>query len=245
MTASSVRVDKSEDRVRRMFAEIAPRYDLLNHVLSLNIDRYWRWRTLRLLNLRPGDPILDVCTGTGDLALSASKHVGASTEIIGTDFCAEMLDIARQKQAKRCADLPRLKFLEADTMKLPFESNSFQTVMVAFGLRNVSDTDAGLAEMLRVCKPSGQVAILEFSKPALPILKQGYEFYFRQILPRIGNSVSKNSSDAYRYLPESVIEFPSGEQLAARLRSAGLESIRCLPMTLGVVTLYIGRKPGQ
>jgi len=243
--AQGIRVDKSEDRVRRMFAEIAPRYDFLNHALSLNIDRYWRWRTLQILRLQPGEPVLDVCTGTGDLALSAAKQLGPETEIVGTDFCTEMLDIARQKQTKGYRDLSRLRFLEADTMHLPFEEHTFQAVMVAFGLRNIADTDAGVCEMLRVCKPSGQVAILEFSKPALPVLKHGYEFYFRQILPRVGNSVAKNSSDAYRYLPESVIEFPSGEQLADRLRAAGLENVRCFPMTLGVVTLYIGQKPAR
>ena len=243
MASQGVRVDKSGDRVRRMFAEIAPRYDLLNHVLSLNIDRYWRWRTLQALKLRSGESVLDVCTGTGDLALSASKRLGPETEVVGTDFCREMLDIARQKQAKRFSDRVQLRFLEADTMHLPFAENTFQTVMVAFGLRNVADTDAGLAEMLRVCKPSGQVAILEFSKPTWPVLKQGYDFYFRHILPRIGNSVARNSSDAYRYLPESVVEFPSGEQLAIRMRAAGLENVRYFPMTLGVVTLYIGQRP--
>lgn len=128
-------------------------------------------------------------------------------------------------------------------MQLPFAENSFQAVTVAFGLRNVSNTDAGLSEMLRVCKPGGQVAVLEFSKPNWPVLKQGYDFYFRHILPRIGNTVSKNSSDAYRYLPESVIEFPSGKQLAQRMGSIGLQNVRWVPMTLGVVTLYVGQKP--
>lgn len=245
MEVQSISVDKSGDRVRRMFAEIAPRYDLLNHVLSLNTDRYWRWRTLRILGLKPGDPVLDVCTGTGDLALSASKRLGGSTEVVGTDFCAEMLDIARQKQSKHLPTHNHLRFLEADTMRLPFDGNAFQTVMVAFGLRNVSDTDAGIREMVRVCKSGGQVAILEFSKPTWPVLKQGYDFYFRSVLPRIGNSVARNSSDAYRYLPESVIEFPSGEQLAIRLRANGLQEVRWIPMTMGAVTLYIGRKPAR
>ncbi len=243
MTSKGIRVDKSGDRVRRMFAEIAPRYDLLNHVLSLNIDRYWRWRTLRILALRPGEPVLDVCTGTGDLALSASRQLGAETEVVGTDFCPEMLDIARQKQVRQLSERAHLRFLEADTMQLPFAENSFQAVTVAFGLRNVSNTDAGLSEMIRVCKPGGQVAVLEFSKPNWPVLKHGYDFYFRHILPRIGNTVSKNSSGAYRYLPESVIEFPSGKQLAQRMGSIGLQNVRWVPMTLGVVTLYVGQKP--
>jgi demethylmenaquinone methyltransferase/2-methoxy-6-polyprenyl-1,4-benzoquinol methylase len=242
VAAQGVSVDKSGDRVRRMFAEIAPRYDLLNHVLSLNIDRYWRWRTLRILQLKPNEPVLDVCTGTGDLALLASRKLGAGTEVVGTDFCPEMLEIARVKQAKHASEHEKLRFIEADTMQLPFTDNEFQAVTVAFGLRNVSDTDAGLSEMMRVVRPGGQVAILEFSKPTWPILKQGYEFYFRYVLPRIGNSVARNSSDAYRYLPESVVEFPSGKQLADRLTAAGLREVRWIPMTLGVVTLYLGRK---
>jgi demethylmenaquinone methyltransferase/2-methoxy-6-polyprenyl-1,4-benzoquinol methylase len=243
VATESMTVDKSGDRVRKMFAEIAPRYDLLNHVLSLNMDRYWRWRTLRVLGLRPGEPVLDVCTGTGDLALSASKQLGTDTEVVGTDFCGEMLDIAREKQAKHLLGHTQLRFLEADTMQLPFPDQAFQAVTVAFGIRNVSDTDAGLREMIRVCRPGGQVAILEFSRPSFPGLKQGYDFYFRRILPRIGNSVARNHSDAYRYLPESVVEFPCGEQFAQRLKSVGLCEVRWIPMTLGVVTLYIGRKP--
>ncbi len=235
-------VDKSGDRVRRMFAEIAPRYDLLNHVLSLNIDRYWRWRTLQILGLKPGEPVLDACTGTGDLALSAAKRLGPETEVVGSDFCAEMLDVARIKQARKLAGHRRLRFLEADTMQLPFAENAFATVMVAFGLRNVSDTDAGLREMLRVCRPGGQVAVLEFSKPTWPGLRHLYDFYFQSILPRIGNSVAKNSSDAYEYLPQSVRDFPSGEALANRMRAVGLTHVCCRPMTLGVVTLYTGCK---
>lgn len=243
MATESASIDKSGERVRRMFAEIAPRYDLLNHVLSLNIDRHWRGRTLRLLGLRAGDPILDVCTGTGDLALAAARQLGPDTEVVGTDFCSEMLEVARGKQARRLPEHSRLRFLEADTMRLPFPNDNYQTVMVAFGLRNVSDTGAGLREMVRVCRPGGQVAVLEFSKPQAPGLRQLYDFYFRKVLPRVGNSVARNQSDAYRYLPQSVSEFPCGQQLANQFIDAGLEQVRWVPMTLGVVTLYTGRKP--
>lgn len=242
MSSETAVVDKSGDRVRRMFAEIAPRYDLLNHVLSLNIDRYWRWRTLKQLNLQPGTPFLDVCTGTGDLAIAASKSLGSATEVIGSDFCAEMLEFARKKQSKLAEPRPNLQFVEADTMKLPFADGLFQAVSVAFGLRNVADTKAGLLEMKRVCRDGGTVAILEFSKPSLPGLKQLYEFYFKSVLPKIGNSVAKNSSEAYQYLPQSVSEFPSGEQLASLLREVGLKNVLWRPMTFGVVTLYSGIK---
>jgi demethylmenaquinone methyltransferase/2-methoxy-6-polyprenyl-1,4-benzoquinol methylase len=226
-----------------MFAEIAPRYDLLNHVLSLNIDRYWRSQTLKRLALRPGESVLDVCTGTGDLALAAARNLGPNAEVVGTDFCSEMLDIARSKQSRGLAGHTRLRFIEADTTQLPFEDRSFDAVTVAFGIRNVVDTDRGLQEMIRVCRPGGQVAILEFSKPSWPILKQGYGFYFRYVLPRIGNSIARNQSDAYRYLPESVVEFPSGKQFAQLMIRNGLQEVRCVPMTLGVVTLYLGRRP--
>ncbi|MFN5102940.1 MAG: bifunctional demethylmenaquinone methyltransferase/2-methoxy-6-polyprenyl-1,4-benzoquinol methylase UbiE [Planctomycetota bacterium] len=235
-------VDKSTDRVRRMFAEIAPRYDFLNHFLSLNIDRYWRARTLSILDPKPGDPFLDVCTGTGDLALAASKRLREGTEVIGSDFCGEMLHFARKKQRKMNLDRHRLAFLEADTTSLPFQDNWFQTVSVAFGLRNVVDTLQGLREMVRVCRPGGTVAVLEFSQPTLPILKQLYGFYFRRILPGIGNKVAKNSKEAYAYLPASVSQFPSGEAMADLMRQVGLEQVRFVPMTFGVATLYLGQK---
>lgn len=225
-----------------MFAEIAPRYDFLNHFLSLNIDRYWRSRTLAVLNPKPGDPFLDVCTGTGDLALAAAKKLHEETEVVGSDFCGEMLHFARQKQQKMKLDRHRLAFLEADTTSLPFQDNWFQTVSVAFGLRNVVDTLGGLREMVRVCRPGGTVAVLEFSQPTLPILKQLYGFYFRRILPGIGNKVAKNSKEAYAYLPASVSQFPSGEAMADLMRQVGLGQVRYIPMTFGVATLYLGRK---
>ncbi len=235
-------VDKSTERVRRMFAEIAPRYDFLNHLLSLNIDRYWRRRTLGILSPQNGDPFLDVCTGTGDLALAAAKILSAQTTVIGSDFCGEMLAFATQKQRKMRLDGHRLAFLEADTTSLPFENNQFQTVSVAFGLRNVVDTLQGLREMVRVCRPGGTVAVLEFSQPTLPVLKQIYRFYFRRILPGIGNKVARNSKEAYAYLPASVSQFPCGEAMAELMRQVGLSEVRYVPMTFGVATLYLGRK---
>ena len=244
MNQTSSSLDKSADRVRRMFAEIAPRYDFLNHFLSLNIDKYWRRRTLAILNPKVGESFLDVCTGTGDLALAASRRLESSTEVIGSDFCGEMLQFARKKQCKLQMDSHHLAFVEADTTQLPFESDRFQTVSVAFGLRNVVDTMQGLREMVRVCRPGGTVAVLEFSQPTFPVLKQLYGFYFRKILPGIGNSLARNSKEAYAYLPASVSEFPSGEAMAELLREVGLAQVRYIPMTFGVATLYIGQKYG-
>lgn len=148
-------LDKSGDRVRQMFAEIAPRYDLMNHVLSLNIDTHWRAKTLRFLDLKAGSPVLDVCTGTGDLAIAIARSLGTETKIVGSDFCNEMLEIARTKQAKKLPGFSRVEFVEADTQALPFSENHFQAVTVAFGLRNVAITEQGLAEMRRVCKGVG------------------------------------------------------------------------------------------
>jgi demethylmenaquinone methyltransferase / 2-methoxy-6-polyprenyl-1,4-benzoquinol methylase len=235
-------VDKSSQRVRRMFGEIAPRYDFLNHLLSLGIDRYWRWRTVRIVPPEGPLPILDVCTGTGDLALAFDRAAGAKLKIVAADFCHEMLDLGRAKAAKiRAGD--RITFLSADTQSLPLPSDAFQIVSVAFGLRNVADTDRGLAEMVRVAAPGGRVAVLEFSSPTWQPFKSIYGWYFRNVLPRIGQFFARNSSAAYEYLPESVGQFPQGEVLAARMRAAGLADIRFYPLTLGVATLYVGHKP--
>jgi demethylmenaquinone methyltransferase/2-methoxy-6-polyprenyl-1,4-benzoquinol methylase len=191
---------------------------------------------------KSGDRILDVCTGTGDLALAYHKATKGEAEIVGADFCHEMLAIGHQKGMKaRAGD--RLTFIEADTQSLPFPSDRFNIVTVAFGLRNVADTDAGLAEMTRVCSPGGQVAVLEFSSPEWQPFKGIYSWYFRNVLPRIGQMLARNAESAYSYLPESVGEFPQGEALAERMRRVGLTEVSYRPLTLGVATLYVGKKP--
>ena len=235
-------LDKSGDRVRQMFAEIAPRYDLMNHLLSLNIDTHWRAKTLRILGLKAGAPVLDVCTGTGDLAIAMARLLGKETEIVGSDFCSEMLQIAREKRVRKLPEHRNVEFVEADTQTLPFPDNHFEAVTVAFGLRNVAITEKGLAEMRRVCKKGGQVAVLEFSKPTVFGLRHLYNFYFKYVLPRVGQSMSKNKQSAYEYLPQSVQEFPSGEALASIMRQSDLTGIQMHPMTFGVVTLYVGTK---
>jgi demethylmenaquinone methyltransferase/2-methoxy-6-polyprenyl-1,4-benzoquinol methylase len=224
-----------------MFGQIAGRYDFLNHLLSLNIDRYWRRRTVRLVRPDGALPILDVCTGTGDLALAYDRAGRGQTPIVAADFCYEMLAIGRRK-ADAAGASGRITFVEADTQALPLPSDTFQIVCVAFGLRNVADTDRGLAEMARVCAPGGRVAVLEFSSPTRQPFKAVYGWYFRNVLPRIGKVVARNSGDAYEYLPSSVGEFPQGEALLERMRAAGLDELRSYPLTFGVATLYVGRK---
>jgi demethylmenaquinone methyltransferase/2-methoxy-6-polyprenyl-1,4-benzoquinol methylase len=234
-------LDKREVRIRRMFNAIAPSYDLLNHLLSLNVDKYWRWRTTRLAPPVGTDPILDLCTGTGDLALAYDRAAGGKVPIVGADFCHEMLVRAEAKAKKRGA-AERMRFLEADAQHLPFPDNEFQIVTVAFGLRNVTDTDRGIAEMVRVAKPGGRVVILEFSRPRSRILGGLYQFYFRRVLPTVGQAISRSRDNAYHYLPASVMEFPDGEALAERLRGHGLRDVRWHSLTFGIATLYIGVK---
>lgn len=224
-----------------MFGEIAPKYDRLNHLLSMNVDRYWRWRTTRLVPPSDDAPILDVCTGTGDLALAYYRAARGRATVVGSDFCPEMLEFAEQKKVKAGIN-GQVSFVQADTQELPFPDNHFQIVSVAFGLRNVSDTDQGLREMTRVCRPGGHLAILEFSMPRRQPFKAIYGWYFRHVLPRIGQLLAKNSSSAYQYLPESVGEFPAGEQLVQRMLAAGLSEARFYPLTCGIATLYVGVK---
>lgn len=232
-----------------MFRQIAPRYDTMNHLLSLNIDKWWRKKAVQRLRVNGNAPILDLCCGTGDLAIAIADSVGTDVQVIGSDFCHAMLKIARDKEGERTRDTrggagrPTIPFFEADSMSLPFDDNQFQCVTVAFGLRNIVDTDAGIAEMFRVCQPGGQVMVLEFSQPTLPVLKQLYGFYFSTVLPKVGQMLASNDKSAYEYLPASVGQFPCGEKLAARLREAGLTNVEYLPLTLGVATIYSGVKP--
>jgi demethylmenaquinone methyltransferase / 2-methoxy-6-polyprenyl-1,4-benzoquinol methylase len=235
-------LDKRETRIRRMFGNIAPRYDLLNHLLSLNIDRYWRWRTTCMVAPAGDAPILDLCTGTGDLALAYDRAALGRVPIVGADFCHEMLIPAREKTRRRQAS-DRIRLVEADAQKLPFPDDHFQITAVAFGLRNVTDADRGLSEMARVTRPGGRVVILEFSQPRHWFFGRMYRFYFRHILPRVGQAISRSKDNAYRYLPASVVEFPDGAALAEHMRGHGLVDVHWHPLTLGIATLYVATKP--
>jgi len=240
-------VDKSGQRVQRMFGQIADRYDFMNHFLSGGVDYWWRHVTIRKAPPQGKAPILDVCTGTGDLAIAYWKAARGKVEVIGSDFTPEMLKHADVKSAglSRKENTAPITFQQADTMDLPFEDNKFQLVSVAFGLRNVADTKAGLAEMMRVCQPGGRIVILEFSMPGNPVIRAGYSWYFKNILPRLGQLLARNDQSAYNYLPDSVSEFPHGNAMVSLLGEMGLEQVSCRPLTFGVASLYIGHKPAQ
>lgn len=225
-----------------MFGQIAPWYDTLNHLLSLNIDKRWRTKTTKLVPPMGTEPILDLCTGTGDLALTYDKASKGTVPIFGADFCHEMLVLARKK-AERAKIAERVQFYEADAQELPFPDDTFQIVSVAFGIRNVKEYERGLAEIIRVCRPGGRVAILEFSKPTGSIFGRFYLWYFKYLLPFIGHVFCRNAESAYHYLPASVLQFPDGEGFAEKLRAAGLSNVRFTPLTFGIATLYIGEKP--
>jgi demethylmenaquinone methyltransferase/2-methoxy-6-polyprenyl-1,4-benzoquinol methylase len=229
-----------------MFGQIAPWYDFLNHMLSLNIDKRWREKTAKLVPAGKVEngPILDLCTGTGDLALTYDRSTGGTIPIYGADFCREMLVIAAKK-ANATGAGERVHFVEADAQALPFPTNTFQLVTIAFGLRNIANPDQGLAEMVRVVRPGGRIAILEFSKPRHWFFGRMYRWYFRYLLPLIGQLLSRSKESAYRYLPASVLKFPDYESLAAKLREAGLQEVTFTPLTFGIATLYVGVKPGE
>jgi demethylmenaquinone methyltransferase/2-methoxy-6-polyprenyl-1,4-benzoquinol methylase len=224
-----------------MFGEIAPTYDLLNHLLSMNFDKLWRRKTTRLVPCRDGGPILDLCTGTGDLAFEYDRAANGKVRIVGADFCHPMLTRARAKCAQRGL-AQRVGFVEADAQELPFSANTFEIVTVAFGLRNITNPDRGIAEMIRVARPGGRVAILEFSRPRHWLLGRCYRWYFRYILPMVGQLLSRSKDRAYKYLPESVMEFPDGEALAEKLCGHGLTDVWHQPFTFGIATLYVGTK---
>ncbi len=235
-------VDKSDRRVRAMFASIARRYDLLNHVLSLNIDRAWRRFAARAVPPEPGVPVLDCCTGTADLALAYHRAGRGRSPIIGSDFCREMLLLGGVKVRKADAS-GNVVLVEGDTQRLPFPGDTFGVVTVAFGLRNVRDTALGIDEMIRVARPGGTVSILEFSRPKGPILGPLYLTFFRNVLPRVGQALAPNGQGAYHYLPASVMPFPDGQAMLNLLSARGLTETRMHPLTFGVATLYVGVKP--
>ncbi len=225
--------------VREMFAGIAGRYDLLNHVLSLNIDKRWRRIVsdeLREILDRPDAKVLDVACGTGDLSLELNRN--SKAQIIGTDFCGPMLAFAKSKSDGEAHSIP---YIEGDALALPFDDTEFDAVTIAFGLRNLANFTDGLKELGRILKPGGRLAILEFSAPIVPGFGQLFNFYFSHILPRIGGAVS-GSRGAYEYLPDSVSKFPNQKNLVALMEQTGFASIKYRNLTGGIAALHSGTK---
>jgi demethylmenaquinone methyltransferase/2-methoxy-6-polyprenyl-1,4-benzoquinol methylase len=220
-----------------MFGSIAKRYDLLNHLLSGNVDKRWRRVVARRVRERlssSSSRILDVACGTGDLSVTLFEITGAG--VIGTDFCRPMLAIAAGKTSGR------VRLIEGDALDLPFRDGSFDAVTIAFGLRNLANVESGLAELARVLKPGGWVAVLEFSRPANAILRPLFNLYFRRVLPWLGGVVS-GSRSAYTYLPASVQKFPDQSQLSLLMEQAGLDEVRYENLTGGIAALHMGRRP--
>ncbi len=236
-TATAAPLDKSGQTIRDMFAGVAPRYDLLNHVLSASLDLVWRRRAAAALGVPPGSPVLDLCCGTGDQA-TALKRRGA--RVAAADFCVPMLAIARRKFGRSGA--PRPGALAADALALPFPPRHFQGATVSFGLRNVADLDAALRQLAGVLRPGGKLVVLEFAIPRLQPLKALYLFYFRRLLPWIARLLSHRAS-AYSYLPNSVLEFPQRREFLDRMAAAGFTDLTFDDLSGGIVSLYQGRTP--
>ncbi len=224
--------------VRDMFTSIAPRYDLLNHLLSFNVDRLW-WRraarTFRHILQRPGARTLDICCGTGDMAFALLRASGSKADIVGADFSHAMLARAAQKGRGTV-----LKWLEADALRLPVPDASFDLVTSAFGFRNLTDYNAGLREIFRVLRASGEIGILDFGEPR-GLMGKVYRLYFKHVLPAVGTVIS-GVKGPYAYLPASVERFPSPEEMLERMRAAGFNDVSWTPYTFGIAGLYRGKK---
>lgn len=233
------RLSEKGEQIRQMFGAIAPRYDFLNRLLSLGIDRRWRKKAVRLLKYSSGSRILDVATGTGDVALEIARTTPDSVRITGADFCSEMVELGKIKVAAS-KYAKRIDFTVAPCEDLPFPDNTFDSITIAFGIRNVVDRKLGLAEMWRVLKPGGRMIILEFSTPRSALFRQIYYFYFKQLLPVIGGLFSKYN--AYKYLPDSVIEFPSQHEFVKMIADAGFRTPHLHELTFGIASIYVGDK---
>ena len=235
--------DKEPARIAGMFDAIAPRYDLLNHLLSAWLDVRWRRKAVRSLALRGGETVLDLCTGTADLAITSATSSPAAAAVVGVDFAGQMLRLGQAKIVRRGL-APRIRLVQGDAMRIPLASGSVDAATVAFGIRNVERPDTAFADVFRVLRPGGRFAILEFGVPRLPGVRQAYLAYFRHVLPKVGSLVSGHSS-AYAYLPASVGTFPQPDQVMASLTATGFSQVRADSLSLGIVYLYSASKPDQ
>ena len=228
-----------KQQVAEMFDNISHKYDFLNHFLSLGIDIRWRKKAVKQLTEIQPKLMLDIATGTGDFAIEALNKLNPD-KIIGVDISEGMLSVGREKLKKKKLD-DKIELLSGDSENLPFEDNKFDAIIVAFGVRNFENLEKGLAEMYRVLRPGGKVVVLEFSKPKRFPFKQLYNFYFKNILPTLGKTISKDNS-AYTYLPESVRSFPDGNAFTSILDKLGFNKTECKPLTLGISSIYTGIK---
>jgi len=231
--------ESKKEQVKNMFNNIAGKYDFLNHFLSLGIDHIWRKNLVKLMKKQYPNQVLDIATGTGDLAVAIAKAF-PNAKVIGADISENMLNIGKQKMIKKKLN-DRVLMEMGDSEQLKYETGFFDSVTVAFGVRNYENLDKGLQEMNRVTKEGGQVYILEFSKPTAFPFKQIYNFYFLNILPLFGKKVSKDDH-AYTYLPESVQNFPDGNKFLNHLENAGYKSVKQKKLTFGVASIYTGKK---
>ena len=234
--------DKTPSRIAGMFDAIAPRYDLLNHVLSAGLDRRWRHQAVAALALNEGAQVLDVCTGTGDLALATVAQVPRAS-VVGIDFAGEMLRLGAAKVGA-AALAARIRFVRGDAASIPVRTGSCDAATIGFGIRNVAQPDHALREIARVLKPGAPLAILEFGQPRIPGIRTMYSWYFRYLLPLVGRMISKHQS-AYSYLPASVGAFPPPAEFAKILAAAGFSQVRAVPLTFGIVYLFIGLRTGE
>ena len=231
-------VDKTPTRIAGMFDAIAPRYDLLNHVLSAGLDTRWRARAIRELRLPRGARILDLCTGTGDLAVAALR-AQPDASVVGVDFAGEMLRLASRKM--RSLSLSRVRLVRGDGTRIPLADGTCDAATIGFGIRNVVDPRAALTELARVLRPGGRLAILEFGQPRVPGVRTLYSWYFRYLLPLIGKAVSQHQS-AYSYLPASVGTFPPPNEFQAMISATGFSQVGAIPLSLGIVYLYVATR---
>jgi len=234
---STSSLDKTPSRISGMFDAIAPRYDLLNHVLSVGLDKRWRERAVDELPAGAAQ-VLDLCTGTGDLAVATARRVSGT--VVGLDFSGEMLRLGLEK-VRELGFAPRIRLVRADATRIPLANLTCDAATIAFGIRNVEKPERALAEVARVLRPGGRLVILEFGQPRIPGVRTLYTWYFRYMLPLIGRLVSKHQS-AYSYLPASVGAFPSPPEFASLIRSHGFETVRAVPLTFGIVYLYVAEK---
>lgn len=228
------------EQIAEMFDNVSPKYDFLNHLLSGGIDFWWRKKAISMLRAEKPQLILDIATGTGDLAVEAVKQLKPE-KVIGVDISEGMLSFGREKMKKLGLE-DKIELQMGDSEKLQFENNTFDAVIVSFGVRNFENLEKGLTDMCRVTKSGGTCVVMEFSNPKTPVIKQLYNFYNATILPFIGRLVSKDSS-AYSYLPESVKAFPEGENFLRVFEKAGFSQTKCIPLTFGVCSIYVGKKP--